>query len=210
MKKPAWFSLAVSALMLATGLFFYAVLPDPLPSHWNAAGEVDGYAPKNLIVYGFPAATALLGLLLVYLPQIDPLKKNVDKFRKEYDLFTAFFAAFMAFLYGITLAWGLGYEFPMSSAILPAVAALLYLSGSLMEKSRRNWFIGVKNPWTLSSDGVWRKTHDLASKIFKGFAFAFLALAFYPRATVFVVASLVGGIALITAYSYLAYKEEKK
>jgi uncharacterized membrane protein len=210
MKKTGFFAVAIAAVMLATGLFFYAGLPDPLPSHWNAAGEVNGYLPKNLIVYGVPIATALLGLLLVYLPQIDPLKKNVDKFRKEYDLFTAFFTAFIAFLYGITLAWGLGYEFPMNYAVLPAVAAVLYLSGSLMQKSKRNWFIGVKNPWTLSSDRVWGKTHGLASKMFKGFAFAFLALAFYPQATVFVVAALIGGIVVITAYSYFAYKEELK
>ena len=210
MKKIAFFIVVAAALMLAAGLFFAPQLPQQMPSHWNAAGEVDGYMDKGAHVYGFPIATLLLGLLLVYIPEIDPLKRNVEKFRKEYDLFTAFFAAFMAFIYAITLAWGLGHEFPMNLAVLPAIAALMYLSGQLMEKSKRNWFIGVKTPWTLSSDRVWRKTHDLAAKMFKGFAFAFLALLFYPQAALAVTLVLLGGVAIIIVYSYLAYKEEQK
>ena len=210
MRKVTLFVVAVAAVMLAAGLFFAPQLPEQMPSHWNAAGQVDGYMPKDWHVYGFPIATLLLGLLLVYLPEIDPLKKNVKKFREEYDLFTAFFTAFLAFLYGVTLAWGLGYEFPMNLAVLPAIAGLLYVSAELMEKSQRNWFIGVKTPWTLSSDRVWRKTHDLAAKMFKGFAFAFLALLFYPQAMLAVMLVLLSGIAIIIVYSYLAYKEEQK
>ncbi len=207
MRKITFFVVAVAAVMLAAGLFFAPQLPDRVPSHWNVAGQVDGYMPRDWHVYGMPIATLLLGLLLVYLPEIDPLKRNVKKFRKEYDLFTAFFAAFMAFLYCVTLAWGLGYEFPMNLAVLPAVAGLLYVSAELMEKSQRNWFIGVKTPWTLSSDRVWRKTHDLAAKMFKGFAFAFLALLFYPQAALYVIMALLVGVVVIVAYSYFLFKE---
>ncbi len=106
----------------------------------------------------------IFGLFLL-IPKIDPLKKNIEKFRSYYEWFIVLMIAFLAYIYFATLAWALGYRFSMNAAILPPIAALFYFVGVLCENSKRNWFIGVRTPWTLSSDRVWGRTNKLAGII---------------------------------------------
>jgi len=61
----------------------------------------------------------------------------------------------------------LGYEFNMVQMMVPGLGILFYLLGVVLGKAKRNWFVGIKTPWTLSSDKVWDKTHVLGGKLFK-------------------------------------------
>jgi len=138
------------------------------------------------------------------------LKKNIAKFRQHFDNFLVLISLFLFYVYGLTLAWNLGYEYNMTMAILPAMSVLIYYSGVLMEKSKRNWFIGFRNPWTLSSDKVWAKTNKMGGKLFKFVAIASLiGIAFENYYVYIFIAPLLIGVVYLTIYSYLEYKKEK-
>jgi len=181
-----------------------------MASHWNASGEVDGYTGKAMGTFLLPVMGLLIFLLMAFLPKIDPLKLNYKKFQREYDSFILVMAIFLTYIYSLTIAHNLGYSFNMSQAILPIMAILFYYISILMKKSKRNWFVGIRTPWTISSDNVWDKTHKLGAKLFKVFALSFILPIFFPGSMMYIVGILILGIIGLFAYSYLEYKKETK
>lgn len=204
--------LILIALAVAAGALLWNQLPDPMASHWNANDEVDGYMSKFLGVWMMPLVTlGMLGLFLL-VPVIDPLRANIAKFRGVFNLFILLIAAFMLYVHGLTLAWNMGYKFKMSAAMLPFFGILLIFTGYMLRQAKRNWFIGIRTPWTLSSDSVWDKTHRLGSILFMlagilAFAGSFLGgeaafwLFFIP---------LMGSALFLVVYSYVLYQRETK
>ena len=211
-------ALALIILLLAFLLAGYAYTQIPgnkVASHWNARGEVDAYMDKFWGVFLFPMMAVPLYLFFLVIPKIDPLKKNIQKFRYYYDLFIVIFLLFFLYIQGLTIAWNLGMSYDMNLAILPAIAALFYYLSILMKKAERNWFIGIRTPWTLSDDVVWRKTHDAGSKWFKLLAIWFVLLLFFETTLAdyffwLVVAPLIGVVLGLVVYSYWLYAKTEK
>lgn len=115
--------------------------------------------------------------------------------------------AFVAYVHGLTLAWNLGYEVPMNVAVVPAVAVLYVGIGSLVERAEQNWTIGVRTPWTLSDETVWKATHRHAAVAFKVAGIvAFAGLAFPEQAILFVLAPVLLAASYTVGYSFLSYR----
>ncbi|MFB6141031.1 MAG: SdpI family protein [Halosimplex sp.] len=203
------FSLA-GALAVAAGVLSVLAapsLPDQIVTHWNAAGEPDGTMAKPLALALIPVLTAALVALFALIPRIDPLGENVAEFRAYYDWFVVVFAAFMAVLHGGIVAFNLGYEFDFTLLVLVAVALLFYYVGVLLSHAERNWFVGVRTPWTLSSERVWERTHALAGRLFKLTALvALVGLAFGDYAVYFLVVPALATAAVTVVYSYVLYR----
>ncbi len=209
MKIQYVLSIVFILLSFAAGIYLYPQLPDPMPSHWNASGEVDGYMGKDAALFLMPGISIFIFGLFLLIPKIDPLKKNIEKFRGYYDWFIVFMIAFLAYMYFATIAWALGYRFSMNAAILPPMALLFYFIGMLCENSKRNWFIGIRTPWTLSSDRVWEKTNKLGGKIFKALAVVLLLLVLVPANAILILLVMVIAAALYpVVYSYFEYQKE--
>jgi uncharacterized membrane protein len=211
MKNQYLLSAALIIIAFVAGIYLYPQLPDPMPSHWNASGEVDSYMEKDIALFMMPAITVFLFGLFLLIPRIDPLKKNIEKFRSYYDWFILLMVGFFTYIYFATIAWALGYQFNMSTAVLPPVAVLLFCAGILCEKSKRNWFIGVRTPWTLSNDAVWRKTNDLAGKLFKVLAVVLLVGILFPAGFFpFLIVLVLLAALYPVVYSYFEYQKEIK
>jgi len=195
--------------MFLAGVFLYPTMPDTMASHWGADGQVNGYIPKFEALFLMPAITMAIFLLLILLPKIDPKRINYAGFQKYYDGFLAVFVGFMVYIHILTSLFNRGFEFNMTAAIMPAMAVLFYSVGALLERSRQNWFVGIRTPWTLSSEKVWDKTNRLGAKIFKTVAVLSLAMIFMgePGFIVFVVMIVALSVYLV-AYSYLEFKKE--
>lgn len=203
--------ISFSILSLILGLAAFPYLPDQVASHWNAYGQADGYTTKNFAIIFIPLLSLATGALMLLLPRLDPLKANLVGFQGTYYRMVVLMAGFLFYLQGITLAWNLGWQFNLVLALTPAYVALFYFLGMLVEKARRNWFIGIRTPWTMSSDAVWEKTHRLGGKLFKlCAAFALLGM-FFPNYTFFfmVIPVLIISFGLII-YSYYAYQQESR
>ena len=205
--------LTLIAIAVIAGAVLWNQLPDQVPSHWNANDEVDGTMPRFWGVFLMPLITlGMFGLFLV-LPAIDPLKANIAQFRETFNIFIVLIVAFMLYTHGLTLAWGLGYQsFKMSAAMLPFMGILFIAIGYLLRQAKRNFFIGIRTPWTLSSDSVWDKTHQLGSVLFMlSGAFAILG-GFLGGMTAFwlMFVPLIGSTLFLVVYSYVLYKNETK
>jgi uncharacterized membrane protein len=195
------------------GLLLWNRLPDPMASHWGPNDEVNGYISKFWGVFLLPLITLGMFLLFLIIPRIDPLKANIAQSQDVFNLFIALIVAFMLYLYILTLRWNLGYtDFEMSKALLPAMGILFFFIGYMLRKAKRNFFIGIRTPWTLSSDYVWDETHRLGSVLFMvSGALAFIGsffggmLAFW-----FLFVPLIGSTLFTLVYSYVLYQREIK
>ena len=149
------------------GLLLWNRLPDQMASHWNVNDQVDGYMSKTWGVFMMPLITLGMFVLFLVVPSIDPLKANIAQFRDAFNMFIVLIVAFMLYIHALTLAWSLGYDdFKMSTSMLPAMGLLFIFIGFMLRKAKRNFFIGIRTPWTLSSDTVWDKTHQLGAVLF--------------------------------------------
>jgi uncharacterized membrane protein len=205
--------LTLVAFAVIAGAVLWNQLPDQMASHWDANDQVNGTMPKFWGVFLMPLITLGLFGLLSFIPNLDPLKANISQFRETFNLFIVFIAAFMLYIHTLTLLWSLGYtSFQMSSALLPAMGLLFIFVGYLLRKAKRNFFIGIRTPWTLSSDSVWNKTHQLGSKLFMlSGAVAFVG-SFVGGMTAFLLLfiPLFGSALFLIVYSYLLYRAETK
>jgi uncharacterized membrane protein len=195
----------------AAGLLLWNKLPDQMASHWNVNDQVDGYMSRLWGVFMMPLMTLGIFLLFLVIPAIDPLKANIAKFRKTFNLFIVLFAAFMLYIHGLTLAWNLGYTgFKMSSSMLPAIGLLFILIGFILRKAKRNFFIGIRTPWTLSSESVWDKTHQLGAILFMASGVLAIIGGFFGgmAAIWFFLVPLVGSTIFLLVYSYMLYQRE--
>lgn len=211
MKKYETIVGIIILLSFAIGIYFYPKIPDLMVSHWNIQGRADGYIQKFWGLFLMPFLSIFLYLLMSFFPEIDPLKNNVKKFRKYYNSFLVLIMLFLFYLDILMIAWNLGYTFSMVQFLLPAMGIVFYYSGVLMENSSMNWFIGIKTPWTLSSQEVWKKTNRLGGKLFKIVAIVtFLSIFLGSISFWIMIASLLGIVIYVYVYSYLEYKKGKK
>jgi len=193
------------------GIYFYPQMPEKMASHWNIKGEVDGCLSKFWGLFLMPII--LIGVVLLYLivPKLDPLKENIEKFRKYFDGFIVLLLLFLFYLYVLTIFWNLGLKFNIGQAIIPALAILFYYCGILLEKAKRNWFIGIRTPWTLSNDMVWEKTHKIGGKLFKIVGIvAILGIFFQKYILFFIFVPIILVVVCTTIYSYTEYQKEIK
>lgn len=211
-KNTTTLILSCIAISVLAGVFYYPVLPERMASHWSASGEADGYMGKFWGTFLLPFLMAAFFIAYAVIPRIDPMSGNIDAFRSHYNLFWVALSGFFFIVFAFVLAWNLGYRFNIAYVMLPGIAALFFVIGAILEHSKRNWFFGIRTPWTLSSDAVWEKTHRLGGKLFKLTALIALGgLLIGGDAMVYAILFPAIGTSLVTiVYSYIAFRREAK
>lgn len=207
----------VVLIMLAAatlaGLLLWNRLPEQMASHWNVNDQVNGYMSRFWGVFMLPLITLAMLVLFLVIPSIDPLKANIAQFRDAFNLFIVLIVAFMIYIYGLTLVWNLGYTgFKMSGAMLPAIGLLLIFAGFMMRQAKRNFFIGIRTPWTLSSDAVWKETHRVGAVLFMiSGVLAFIGGLFGGTTAFWLMfVPLLGSTIFLLVYSYVLYQRETR
>ena len=205
---------AAIAIILAgilASAYFYQQLPARIPTHWNAAGQVDGYMPKLWALSLLPAISIGLLALLAAVPRADPLKKNIRKFSAYYEGFIALILGFLLYIHLLTIAWALGYTYNIIPAISLAFAILWFYIGILLGKTKRNWFIGIRTPWTLSSDKVWDIVHKRGAKLFKASGILALAGVFAGVHGIwFIIIPVLASAVYLSVWSYFVYRGQRR
>jgi uncharacterized membrane protein len=204
-------SIVLVCLSFLIAIYFYPQMPDIMVSHWNAQGQANGYMTKAWALFMLPVIFTIITVLFFLIPKIDPLKANIEKFKKYYYNFIALISLFFFYVYFLSILWNLGLKLDMSRLLPPALGILFYFCGVLVENAKRNYFIGIRTPWTLSSDAVWDKTHKLGGKLFKISGVITFFGIFFPKVSFFLLfATLLPFTVFIFIYSYFEYKKENK
>lgn len=201
--------LAIVVVAFVAGVLVYPQLPARIASHWNAAGEVNGYMQKFWGLFLLPLIMLGMFALYIIIPLIDPLKNNIKAFRKYYNALWIFLEMFFLYIYGLSIAWNLGFRFNFTTAIVPAIAILWFFLGTFLKNIKRNWFVGIRTPWTLSNDIVWEKTHKLGAKLFQASAIISLLGLFFTGdiSIFFIIIPAIASALIAVAYSYIEYKK---
>ena len=206
-------SLVLIVAATLVGILLWNQLPEQMASHWDVNDQVNGYMPKFWGLFLMPLVTLGMLALFLVIPEIDPLKANIAQFREAFNLFIALIIGFMIYVHGLTLAWSLGYHnFKMSTAMLPFMGLLFIAIGFMLRKAKRNFFIGIRTPWTLSSDRVWDETHRLGAILFMASGVLAVIGGFFGGMVAFwmLFVPLIGSTLFLLVYSYVLYRRETK
>ncbi len=191
-------------------LIVWKKLPDQIPTHFNLKGEADDYSGKTFALLLLPAMNVFIYFVLLFIPRIDPRRKNYETFGASYQnirlVIHLFFVGIFIF---ITQTTSNGEPLHLN-AFLAGMLLFLALLGNYMRTVRSNWFVGFRTPWTLSNETVWRKTHELGGRIwFYSGIFLAIIVFFLPEkvATVVMTAGVICMALIPLVYSYFEYKK---
>ncbi len=178
-KKLRFFNYMLAALNLLLAAVFYPSLPEQIPMHWDFHGNVT--LNDKVQIFGMCGMALLFAVLFDVLPHVDPRKKNYKKFGSYYDGFCLVMQIFLLVMTGVILTESFRpgmLSVPMVTMI--GVGLLFLFLGNLLPKVKSNFYMGIRTPWALSSEEVWRKTHRLGGKCFFLCGLVFILCAFLP------------------------------
>ncbi|MBN2142326.1 SdpI family protein [Candidatus Woesearchaeota archaeon] len=208
LRKLEVISLLFVVLTFLFAFAFYPDMPDYMASHWDAQGVVNGYMPKACALFLLPVLSLVVFLLFMFFSRADPMNENIKKFIQHYDLLSTVVTAFIFYIFVLILAWNKGFRFDFVVFLVPALSILFYFLGVVVSKSKRNYTMGIRTPWTLQSDKVWDETHRIGGRLFKMCAIISLFGVLLPIMAVWLLlAPLLFTIIFIVFYSYHVYKK---
>ena len=206
-------TLIVSAIFIliivGVAVWLYPHLPVQVPTHWDMQGHVNGYSSR-LWAVATPVLTIIgLALLTVILPLISPHKFEIKPFASVWSLVMLTIQGTVLVIFLAALLDGAGYRIPISAVSMLALGVVLMVCGNYMGKLRKNFFIGIRTPWTLASNAVWERTHRLAGWLFMlaGLVVVIGGLAGAP--VLFTIVVVVAAPLIPCAYSLLIYPRFK-
>jgi len=206
-----WIPLLIVAAAFIASAIVYQRLPANIPTHWNVTGQPDKWSSRAWGAWMMPVFILGAWVLFRVIPAIDPRGANYAKFGGAFEGIVISVMLFMLALHIVVLRASLGHPADMRR-VVPIGMGLLFLAiGNLLPRARPNWFVGIRTPWTLSSDRVWEKTHRLGGRVFVG-AGIFITLAGifavqWAHTVAFTLVFL--SVAAVVAYSYFEWRSEQ-
>ena len=209
--RSRWFGLVVAALAAALSVWAYPGLPPTMATHWSVNGTPDGFSSRLLAVAIVPVMLVGMTVIFNVLPRIDPRRENYAKFLSSYWLIANAVIVFLLVAHALVIASGLGYGVRIDRLMPLGVGLLFIFLGNYLTRVEPNWFIGIRTPWTLSSDTVWRRTHRTGGwlMVIGGLVMAVAGFVARPAFLVLFVATIVIIAVIPIVQSYVLWKKEQ-
>lgn len=209
--RSRWFGLVIAALAIALSIWAYPDLPPTVATHWSLRGTPDGFSSRGWAVAIIPIAIVALTVLFNVLPKVDPRRENYARFLSSYWLIANAVLVFTLVAHAMLIASGLGYSVRIDRLMPLGVGLLLIFLGNYFTRVEPNWFVGIRTPWTLSSDTVWRKTHRTGGWLMVIGGIVLVAGAFLPPGAFLplFVTTIVVVVGIPIAQSYILWKREQ-
>lgn len=205
-----WIAPLLIVMMFVCSIAVVGRLPERVPTHWGLDGEVDGWmTPWKAVLFG-PGIALANWLLFLVLPRIDPRREQYERFWPTYYLMVNGITLFLAVVQGLILTSALGWAVDVTRVILLLTGGLFLVVGNYLPRVRSNWWLGIRTPWTLSSEHVWRETHRFGGWTMMAAGALAMIAAFLPTpiGAGVAVAVMLGGGLIPVGYSYLLWKRE--
>jgi uncharacterized membrane protein len=197
-------AMLLTAAVLVATLVAYPLLPASVPTHWNLHNHADGYSPKWALFLLGPGLMAASMLLMYFLPWLSPKNFELDRFRSTYLQMMLMLVTMLGYFSVVVLWAGIGHPLNVGRAFVGGVCLIFALLGNLMGKVRRNFYIGVRTPWTLANERVWNATHRVAAKTLVAGGLLGLALTAAGLDGRSVIVVLLAGAIVPIAYSLIS------
>ncbi|MGB3344416.1 MAG: SdpI family protein [Aequorivita sp.] len=196
------------ALFLA---YVWNNLPERLPMQWGLDGEVNRYGDswELLIIVIMPI---FFYVLFLFIPRIDP-KKRLDAMGKKYYSIRLLMAVFIGVLFMFIIYSIKEQALANPNYIFIIIGAFFMLLGNYFKTIKPNYFVGIRTPWTLESEAVWKSTHKLAGKLWVpgGLIVVVSGFLFAEQTTMIIFFAVTAIIALVpVGYSYFQYKKQPR
>lgn len=196
--------LVVATIAVTAGL--YADLPDPMPTHWNAAGEVDAYLAKPWGVIVLPLAAVFVFLVMQAIRRLARKDERTADFDRTLNLFQVLLVGFACGVTVLVLLEALGYDTQLDRMIFGGIGLLFIVIGANVGKVGRNRFMGIRTPWTLANDEVWYRSNRLGGKMFVLAGLLLFVNAFVRLNLLWTFAAIVLLLIFPVVYSYFLYR----
>ena len=208
--RKLWPGLAALAGAIIFSAWVYPRLPAEVVTHWGLDGQPNGWSSRLVACLVTPGIGMLLAALFAVIPRIDPRRESWAAHGQTYQLVVNGALILVAGMQVLVLGQALGWGVPIPRMMVAAVGGLFVLLGYLMPSMRPNWFMGIRTPWTLSSDTVWRKTHLVGRTCFMLAGLLLISTSlFSSRVAVGLILVAVGAAAFTpVVYSWVAWKAE--
>ncbi len=194
-------------LPVLVGLVLWNSLPDRLATHFNAAGEADGWGSKGFAVFGIPAIFLAMHLVCVAVLAADP--KNKDTNSKAITMVLWIFPVMSVLMYGIIYGNALELNVDVPFIMMLFFGLFFLIIGNYLPKCRQNYTLGIKLPWTLSDPDNWNRTHRFAGRLWTGCGILIMLLSFTRSFAAFLTITLLM-VLLPSVYSYILYRRAEK
>jgi uncharacterized membrane protein len=213
MSRPYWIIAGLLTLAAwALAAWLYPSLPQRVPTHWNIEGKVDGWGDKSWATFLVPAMMIAFLVLFAFLPALSPKHFEVDSFRSTYLYILVLLTALFFYMNGVILlaTWQEVREGPkfmdIGRALIGGMFLFFALLGNVMGKVRKNFYIGIRVPWTLASDRVWNDTHRLAAWVMVSVGVIGFLLVIAGASPIVAIGLLIGSMLIPVVYSFIHYK----
>ena len=201
----------LTAISAAATAFIYNKLPEQIPIHWNIKGEIDNYGGRGFIIF-----TALLPVIMLIfmkvLPKIDPRRENYKKHEKAYSFIVYSIALLMIAIHWFSITAAMGREVEIAR-LMPLVMGIVFIViGNFMTQLRHNYFVGIRTPWTLANETVWKKTHRVGGALFVISGILTIIASFINSSVAFytLMGTILGSTLAVLVYSYLVFAKIKR
>ena len=195
------------AIVAATAAYLYPSLPEQIPTHWNIEGEVDDYTAKPWGVLIMPLSAVFVFVIMKLIPVISPKGFRTDQFTGVLNIFMVALVGFMSGVALLVLLEASGRDVHINEMIFAGVGLLFIVMGNYLGKLRKNFFLGIRTPWTLASDEVWSRTHRLGGWVFVLIGFFLFLQAFIRFSEGWLIGSIVVVALVPVIYSYVIYRK---
>jgi uncharacterized membrane protein len=198
--------LVLILISVGSSVYYYPRVPEVMPTHWDSAGQVNGYMPRFWGVSIWPLIAAFFWLQLLVLPIISPRRFRLDQSLETFNLLYVAGMAIMLCISLVALQVAAGTALRIQQLVPAFSGILLIILGNYMGKLTRNFFIGIRTPWTLASAEVWGQTHRVAGRVFVLGGIALCVEAVVGMNQVVFLGILAVLIIVPVAYSFFLYK----
>ena len=209
-KKKLIITSIIILVPIIIGLILWNKLPDKIPTHWNAAGEVDGWSSKAFAVFGLPGFLFAVHWVCVLASSADPKKQNIEGKVLNIVLWICPIISVL----GAVLMYGaaLGMEFRVEKIIPLLVGVVFIVIGNYLPKCKQSYTMGIKLPWTLNDEENWNRTHRLGGKLWVVCGLVVILSMLLPNKFMVAIFLSVVAVAVFvpTVYSYLLFREKEK
>ena len=206
------YSAIVVGLMTVLSAWAWTQLPADasIPIHWGVDGQANGFAPKPIGLFLLPAITIAITALFAVIPRVEPRRANLERSGTAYRATWVAVVTLMGVIHAAAIAAALGTQFDITRVVLSGVGALFVVIGNYLPKVRPNYLMGIRTPWTLTSDVSWQKTHRLGGRLFVLEGLVLIVFGLIGLSPQWLAALIIAGIVImlvvVFAYSYQVWK----